>query len=345
MIGGGFCQATCGPCTPQAAPLTTTAPVSKPPSTPVQTIQPPAQPSAQCNDLPPPGNYTCAQQKVFGACTRPWMTTGGYCRQTCGACVAGTTPNTAVTTTTTTTTTTVTAPPLSEQVAAAAAAALPVAQPVISPPPVTQINQQAPVPAAEQQRVELTAAAASLAAQTPVTEATVLPVINLPEIGSQLPTPPPEMAPVPAPVPVAPAPTPAAPVAPVAPQEGAAGATSTGASAPAGTNAFLELAQRLAPLREGTNVGLAPRAVPITETAASTTSASAPVAAALPPITVAPGVETQRSGCNTTSAFDILRSDPDLSTTLQAVEVLNLGNVLQNPNINFTVRRREIFSK
>jgi hypothetical protein len=67
-----------------------------------------------------------------------------------------------------------------------------------------------------------------------------------------------------------------------------------------------------------------------------------------PPV-VAPANETQannvqspppapKAECNTTSAWDVLSSDPQLSTTRQAAETMNLKSVLQNPNIKFTVR-------
>jgi hypothetical protein len=33
-----------------------------------------------CTDKKPPGsNYTCAQQKKFGACEASWMLEGGFC--------------------------------------------------------------------------------------------------------------------------------------------------------------------------------------------------------------------------------------------------------------------------
>lgn len=43
--------------------------------------------AAACTDVPTPV-YTCTQQKAFGACTQSYMTSGGYCNQTCGRCSA-----------------------------------------------------------------------------------------------------------------------------------------------------------------------------------------------------------------------------------------------------------------
>lgn len=48
-------------------------------------------------------------------------------------------------------------------------------------------------------------------------------------------------------------------------------------------------------------------------------------------------VPVPKPGCNTISAWDALSSDPQLSITLRAAEVMNLKDALQNPNINFTV--------
>jgi len=49
---------------------------------------------------------------------------------------------------------------------------------------------------------------------------------------------------------------------------------------------------------------------------------------------------TPVSECNTTSAWDALSSDPQLTITTRALETLNLKEVLQNPEIRFTVSRR-----
>jgi hypothetical protein len=40
--------------------------------------------SKTCTDLPPPGDYTCAQQEGWGKCDEPWME--GKCDKTCGRC-------------------------------------------------------------------------------------------------------------------------------------------------------------------------------------------------------------------------------------------------------------------
>ena len=50
-----------------------------------------------------------------------------------------------------------------------------------------------------------------------------------------------------------------------------------------------------------------------------------------------PAPKALKPGCNTISAWDALSSDPQLSITLRAAEVMNLKGALQNPNINFTV--------
>ena len=42
-------------------------------------------------------------------------------------------------------------------------------------------------------------------------------------------------------------------------------------------------------------------------------------------------------GCNTTSAYSVLLNDPELSTLKDAVSLINLAGVLQNPNVKFTV--------
>lgn len=347
MIDGGFCRATCGACAlPQANPPTTTiAPPSFTiPSTTTATTAPSAQPIAECVDVQPPGNFTCVQQKAFGACSRPWMVTGGYCRNTCGAC-GGVPPETPVSTSVVNA-----APPAEEQVAAAAAAALPelaailaptaeptstsLAAAVATPPPVSTTQpapeaQRAPVPAAEQYMADLAAAAATLAVQAPVSEATVLPAIILPGVATAIPTAPEAGDPLPMP-----GPPPATAAEPSMPPAGgdasAAGTTST--------NPFLDLTRRIATPSEEQNPVLA---TPPLAGAGASAGGGAPLAVALPPVAV-PSAETQGPACNKTSALEVLRADPDLSTTFQAAEVLNLGNVLQDPNINFTVRNREM---
>ena len=45
--------------------------------------------AAACADVaPPPGQYSCAQQKGWGKCGASWM--AGYCLVTCGTCKAST---------------------------------------------------------------------------------------------------------------------------------------------------------------------------------------------------------------------------------------------------------------
>lgn len=39
-----------------------------------------------CNDEPPPGKFTCSQQKKFGKCDAPYVRDWGYCALTCGKC-------------------------------------------------------------------------------------------------------------------------------------------------------------------------------------------------------------------------------------------------------------------
>ncbi|GAB4819909.1 hypothetical protein N2152v2_006955 [Parachlorella kessleri] len=48
----------------------------------------PAGGAVTCTDLPPPGPYTCAQQKAWGKCSTPYL--AGYCAATCGRCDRGT---------------------------------------------------------------------------------------------------------------------------------------------------------------------------------------------------------------------------------------------------------------
>eukprot|EP01025_Chloroclados_australasicus_P008625 TRINITY_DN1311_c0_g1_i4.p1 TRINITY_DN1311_c0_g1~~TRINITY_DN1311_c0_g1_i4.p1 ORF type:complete len:877 (-),score=156.34 TRINITY_DN1311_c0_g1_i4:515-3145(-) len=39
-----------------------------------------------CMDIPPNGEYSCAEQKEFGQCAQQWMIDGKYCQFTCGRC-------------------------------------------------------------------------------------------------------------------------------------------------------------------------------------------------------------------------------------------------------------------
>lgn len=80
----GFCQTTCGRCN---------CPIPEAGSE-----------QCRCDDVPPPGDFTCAQQQQFGQCQESWMIqapqelqlSNGYCATTCGRCLcsAQTTPQT-----------------------------------------------------------------------------------------------------------------------------------------------------------------------------------------------------------------------------------------------------------
>eukprot|EP01025_Chloroclados_australasicus_P027562 TRINITY_DN27314_c0_g1_i1.p1 TRINITY_DN27314_c0_g1~~TRINITY_DN27314_c0_g1_i1.p1 ORF type:complete len:747 (+),score=114.21 TRINITY_DN27314_c0_g1_i1:104-2242(+) len=39
-----------------------------------------------CQDVVPPGEFTCAQQAEFGKCEAAWMVEGGFCTKTCDRC-------------------------------------------------------------------------------------------------------------------------------------------------------------------------------------------------------------------------------------------------------------------
>jgi hypothetical protein len=42
--------------------------------------------AGNCNDIQPPGDYTCAQQRKFGKCDEHYIRDWGYCASTCGRC-------------------------------------------------------------------------------------------------------------------------------------------------------------------------------------------------------------------------------------------------------------------
>lgn len=42
--------------------------------------------NAQCDDIAPSSSASCSQQKQWGKCSSYWMTSGGFCRTTCGKC-------------------------------------------------------------------------------------------------------------------------------------------------------------------------------------------------------------------------------------------------------------------
>lgn len=53
----------------------------------------PAHATVFLNATPPTGGITCAQRKAWKSCDESWMTSGNYCRATCGACtITPTTP-------------------------------------------------------------------------------------------------------------------------------------------------------------------------------------------------------------------------------------------------------------
>eukprot|EP01025_Chloroclados_australasicus_P027985 TRINITY_DN2770_c1_g2_i1.p1 TRINITY_DN2770_c1_g2~~TRINITY_DN2770_c1_g2_i1.p1 ORF type:complete len:850 (-),score=146.97 TRINITY_DN2770_c1_g2_i1:2694-5243(-) len=41
-----------------------------------------------CDDIPPPSDFSCKEQALWGKCDREWMTSGDFCRKTCGQCVS-----------------------------------------------------------------------------------------------------------------------------------------------------------------------------------------------------------------------------------------------------------------
>lgn len=97
MIAGDFCQRTCGRCQgerwlcslPGHACLSIvilyydTVPwfaVSK------THLNHEAEYAGHCNDIQPPGHYTCAEQKKFGKCDEHYIRDWGYCASTCERC-------------------------------------------------------------------------------------------------------------------------------------------------------------------------------------------------------------------------------------------------------------------
>ena len=59
------------------------------PSTPPPTTTPTTTPAvckSKCTDVAPTPNWSCAQQRSFGACEQGWMSEGNYCQITCGRC-------------------------------------------------------------------------------------------------------------------------------------------------------------------------------------------------------------------------------------------------------------------
>jgi hypothetical protein len=68
-----------GKCAPSPSAA---APPTPPPSTA------PAVCGTKCTDVAPTPNWSCAQQRSFGACEQGWMAEGGFCQITCGRCPA-----------------------------------------------------------------------------------------------------------------------------------------------------------------------------------------------------------------------------------------------------------------
>ena len=42
--------------------------------------------AGHCNDIQPPGKYTCAEQRKFGKCEEHYIRDWGYCASTCQRC-------------------------------------------------------------------------------------------------------------------------------------------------------------------------------------------------------------------------------------------------------------------
>ncbi|KAL4422029.1 hypothetical protein ABPG77_005459 [Micractinium sp. CCAP 211/92] len=71
MMAGNYCRATCGRCKMASPP-------------PSQSSAPSS--GSSCDDITPPGQPGCSQQKAWGNCAQGWMAQGGYCAATCGRC-------------------------------------------------------------------------------------------------------------------------------------------------------------------------------------------------------------------------------------------------------------------
>lgn len=181
-----------------------------------------------------------------------------------------------------------------------------------------------------------TAAPASDPALAPIVELEPLAAENTPEIPAEVvPFEEPEDEPAAAPAPIAemPLPRPQVQTEPTPAQEEflealASEAGVLSSAPPAEREPTVERlpALTLAPPREEEpqqpSTATSPRAIPVDETRMNAVQS--------PP------------ECNTTSAWDVLSSDPQLDITRRAVETLNLKEVLQNPEIQFTVSRRYI---
>lgn len=257
---------------------------------------------AGCDDIKPPGNFTCSQQKDLGKCQAPWMTSGGFCKATCGSC----TPRLAADASSS-------ASPAPEPALAATPAQPPqpippAADPVtaaLSVPPAVAPPPPAQPPAAEIYRSALNEAASQLAAPSANgPQPTVLPTIVLPDMAGAATTPTAADAP-----PVVPMPQPTTPlVAPIAPL------TPPAVPLPVAAGAATPVASSLPTAPVAQSAGAQVSLPPAPEAGALACNASAP------------------------TALTVLQSNPDYSTTLKAVQALSLGPVLQNPAVEFTVR-------
>ena len=80
-LQNNYCGATCGRCTQQQDGSS----ASTPPMPPAQEPGAAAS-SGGCVDTPPPGSFSCQQQKDWGKCSDVFMVQGNYCAATCGQC-------------------------------------------------------------------------------------------------------------------------------------------------------------------------------------------------------------------------------------------------------------------
>eukprot|EP01025_Chloroclados_australasicus_P021310 TRINITY_DN2238_c0_g1_i6.p1 TRINITY_DN2238_c0_g1~~TRINITY_DN2238_c0_g1_i6.p1 ORF type:complete len:668 (-),score=109.67 TRINITY_DN2238_c0_g1_i6:93-1913(-) len=76
MLSGGYCDAACGRCTACE-------------QEPDQDTKALPSESEICEDIPPGDDLTCAEQREYGKCERPWMVEGNYCAKTCDRCKVG----------------------------------------------------------------------------------------------------------------------------------------------------------------------------------------------------------------------------------------------------------------
>lgn len=79
MRDGGFCQLTCGSCGGAAV-----ASVQALLAGGEAGVEGAAAGAAECSDIPPPGNFSCPEQRAWGMCGA--MEGSGLCQATCGVC-------------------------------------------------------------------------------------------------------------------------------------------------------------------------------------------------------------------------------------------------------------------